>query len=76
MGLHTKLQKWLRDRHWPDNRGGEYAAPCHAQSHATGIIAPMSTTSAGDSGKAGRSGCLMLFFYHVETAQVLSLNGQ
>ena len=42
MGLCTKLQKWLRDRHWPDNRGGECAAPCHAQSHATGIIAPMS----------------------------------
>ena len=61
-----KPRKWLRGRHWPDNRGSKYAAPCRAQSHATGTIAPMSTP-VGDSGKAGLLRVPHAVFDHVDS---------
>ena len=58
-----KPQKRLRDRHWPDTRNVKYAT-CRALSHATGIIAPMSTP-IDDSGKVGLPGCCMLYKYYI-----------
>ena len=69
--------KWLRDHHWPDNRGGEYAAPCHAQSHATGIIAPMITQHLlmilAKLECPGAACCLLIM---LTAAQLLLLAGQ